>query len=62
VQKRPALEALEQIGALGETLALVLAGERIELRLGAERARHWAAAIAAPATRLSGRATAQRSG
>jgi hypothetical protein len=53
VRRRAALNVLEQVRAHGDILAFVAAGERIELVLGAQLARRWASAIAAPPPTLA---------
>jgi hypothetical protein len=53
VRKRAALDALREISVHDDKLAFVVAGERIELMLGTERARRWADAIAAPRPTLA---------
>jgi hypothetical protein len=53
VRKRAALDALREISAHDDKLAFMVGGERIELMLGAARARRWANAIAAPRPTLA---------
>ncbi len=53
IRRRVALQALENVRAGEDTLEFTIAGERIELALGAERAPRWAAAIEAPKPTLA---------